>query len=149
MTVEAAHDATIAALAGQFAQWECDKLDDIITPDRVSARQEEYSHLVEQATGIVLVGDDPLQWAAILGGTPLAQMIRRANARSKLVAGVGAVGAFLCQHIISAGAQPATLRGAVSFGPGLGLVNRIVVDVSSTSAAHSDACWLRLLPTPF
>ncbi len=144
LTVEAAHTATVAALHEQFAAWECDRLQPIVVQDRRTARATTHVASVQQATGIILVGDDPAQWAATLGGTPLAQAIRRANARSKLVAGVGAVAAFLCQHMITPGHDPTTLRHAVSFGPGLGLVNRLVVDATTAAPIATDALQRRL-----
>ena len=143
ITVEAAHAATVSALYAQMAEWESDRLTQIIALDRRAVRATHSLLAVEQATGIVLIGDDPRLWAANMGGTPLAQAIRRANARSKLVAGIGAVGAFLCQHIISPGHDASTLRGAVTFGPGLGLVNRVVVD--ATVGASPAATNRRLL----
>jgi cyanophycinase len=145
ITVEAAHAVTLAGLHEQFTTWECDRLDSIVALDRASARSDGHVALVQQATAVVLVGDQPMQWAAILGGTPLAQTIRRANARSKLTAGIGAVSAFLCQHIITPGSQPEKLAGAVAFGPGLGLVNRLVVDATHVGVAHSQASQRRLL----
>lgn len=132
ITTEVTHAESLAALRDQLASWECDRVVEIVALDRRAARNPAHVATVEQATGIVLVGDEPLHGAATLGGTTLAQAIRRANARSKLVAGIGAIGAYLCQHIISPGSQPATLRGAVSFGPGLGLVNRLVVDTADS-----------------
>lgn len=144
ITTEVTHTQSLAALREQLASWECDGLVEIVAPDRRAARNPAHVATVEQATGIVLVGDEPLQGAATLGGTALAQAIRRANARSKLVAGIGATGAYLCQHIISPGPQPATLRGAVSFGPGLGLVNRLVVDTAD-SPDQAEAQQRRLL----
>jgi cyanophycinase len=145
ITVEAAYRETLAVLRTELANWECDRLDEIIALDRTAARNPEYVAHVEQATGMVLIGDDPLRLAATLGGTLLAQAIRRANARSKLVAGMGAAGAFLCQHMISPGSQPTSLRGTITFGPGLGLVNRLVVDANATSTAHSAGSRTRLL----
>ena len=144
MTVEAAHVESIAALHEELSSWECDHLVQIVALDRASARNEAHVPLVEQATGILLVGDDPRRWAATLGGTPLAQAVRRANARSKLVAGIGAAGAFLCQHIISPQAQPTSQRDLVSFGPGLGLVNRLVVDATMTTNVYSEDSRQRL-----
>jgi cyanophycinase len=145
ITVEPAHVQPLAALRDQLASWECEQVVEIVALDRLAARNPAHVAPVERATAIVLVGDDPLRWAAILGGTPLAQAIRRANARSKLVAGIGAVSAFLPQHIIMSGLQPQTLRGAVAFGPGLGLVNRLVIDATSTAVTHSDDAQRRLL----
>jgi cyanophycinase len=132
ITVQANYVETVATLRQQLESLECDRIGEIVALDRIAARDPVHIVPVEQATGIVLVGDDPLLMAAILGGTPLAQAIRRANAHSKLVAGLGAAGAFLCQHLIGPGSQPATLRGMVAFGPGLGLVNRLVLDATSS-----------------
>ncbi|MCC6454137.1 MAG: hypothetical protein IT328_04290 [Caldilineaceae bacterium] len=145
ITVEAAYCEVLAALRAELANWECDRLDQIVALNRSAARNPAHAVSVDQATGIVFIGDDPRRLAATLGGTPLAQAIRRANARSKLVGGMGTAGAFLCQHMISPASQPMSLRGTVAFGPGLGLVNRLVVDAGSTSTAPSAASQTRLL----
>lgn len=145
MTVEEAYASAVAGLYGQMATWESDELTQVVALDRGMARDAQHVGPIERATGIVLVGDDPHLWAANVGGTPLAQAIRRANARGKLVAGVGAVGAFLCQHIISPGSDVTTLHGAVTFGPGLGLVNRLVVDSYEVGAAMGDDQRWRLV----
>ena len=147
VTPELSHTQSLATLREQLASWECDRVVEIVATDRRAARNPAHVATIEQATGIVLVGDEPLRGAATLGGTALAQAIRRANARGKLVAGIGAIGAYLCQHIISPGSQPATLRGAVAFGPGLGLVNRLVVDTAyaAISTDQAEAQTRRLL----
>lgn len=138
ITVEAAHAVTLNALAERMTSLECDQVMQMAIPNRHEARNEAHAASVAQATAIVLVGDEPERWAVTLGGTPLAQAIRRANARSKIVAGIGAVSTFLCQHIIAPGYDKTTLRGAVTFAPGLGLVNRLVVDVAARTRDASD-----------
>lgn len=143
ITAEAAQMQRLAALREQFTAWECDQIGEIVALDRPSARNTAHVTMVEQATGIVLLGDDARHMAATLGGTPLAQSIRRANARSKLVAGLGSASAFLCQHMISPALQQASLRSMVAFGPGLGLVNRLVVDATFTT--HESYAQTRLL----
>jgi cyanophycinase len=145
ITVEPAFIEALAALRAQLASWECDQLAEIVALDRVAARNPAHVAPVEQATGILLLGDDPLRWAAILGGTPLAQTIRRANARSKLVAGIGAAGAFLCQHIVTPALNPTTLPELVTFGPGLGLVNRLVIETAPTVQSYDTHSPTRLL----
>lgn len=137
ITVEAAHVQVVAMLAAEFSALECDHVTEVVALDRAAARNRTYATAVEQSTATLVVGDDPLLLAATLGGTPLAQAIRRANARSKMVAGIGAASAFLCQHIISPGQQPNSLREMVTFGPGLGLVNRLVVDIDSDRAQNA------------
>jgi cyanophycinase len=145
LTVETAHVETVATLRAQLEGWECEQVVEIVALDRQAARNTDHVAPVEQATEVVMVGDDPLRWATILGGTPLAQAVRRANARSKLVAGIGAVSAFLPQHIISPGTRPQTLRGAVEFGPGLGLLNRLIVDAIGANSNPTGESQRRLL----
>ena len=145
ITVEPGHVDELALLREQLASLECDQLVEIVALDRAAARNPAHVAPVEQATGIVLAGAEPLRLAAILGGTPLAQAIRRANARSKLVAGIGAAGAFLCQHILSPGIQGNTVRDLVTFGPGLGLVNRLVVDANNPAREHAGESRTRLV----
>lgn len=142
LTVESTHIATLAALRSQLASWECDQIDEFVALDRKSARTLDHTEAIEQATGIIIVGDDPFRLASTLGGTPLAQAIRRANARGKLVAAIGASSAFLCQHMIRPGSQAdaETLRTLVTFGAGLGLVNRLVIDgTSAITSLNSDS----------
>ena len=52
----------------------------------------EPAHLapLQAATGIFLVGGNQLRFSALLGGTPLAQAIRRANAAGVLIGGTSA-----------------------------------------------------------
>lgn len=145
ITVEPGQIDELAALREQLAGLECDQLVEIVALDRAAARNPAHVAPVEQATGIVLAGAEPLRVASILGGTPLAQAIRRANARSKLVAGIGAAGAYLCQHILSPRVNGFTLRDLVTFGPGLGLVNRLVVDANSLATEHSEESRNRLV----
>ncbi len=145
ITVEAGQVAPLLELKAQMAGWECDRVEEIVALDRLTARDQAFVTQVEQATGIVLLGSDSLRQAALLGGTPLAQAIRRANARSKAVAGLGAAGGYLGQHVIGPGAQPAILRSAVAFAPGLGLVNRLVVDATAHDTPLPEVHRTRLL----
>lgn len=153
ITVEAGQVDALRALMAEMAALECDRVESVVALDRAAARAPELARRVEQATGIVLLGCDALCQAAVLGGTALAQAIRRANARSKVVAGVGAAGGFLGQHSIGPGTQPESLRGAVTFAPGLGLVNRLVVDATATTrplpAAHQTRLLAAVAANPF
>ncbi len=91
----------------------------------------DAAHLapIQQATGIFLVGGNQLRFSALLGGAPLAQAIRRANARGVLVGGTSAGAAVLCEHMIAFGEQGSTpIQRMVNFAPGLGLTNRLIID---------------------
>lgn len=137
----------VALLAADFRAWESDNVAVLIAPTRGAAMDPAHAVAVESATGIVLVGRDALRQSMTLGGTQLAQAIRRGHARGKLVAGIDAAAGYLCQHAIGPGpvTPPQTLRQAVSFAPGLGLVNRLAVDAGSLDAPLSASYEARLL----
>ena len=84
---------------------------------------------LERATAIFLTGGNQLRLATILGGTPVAQAIRRLNAAGVPVAGTSAGAAFLSQHMIAGGDEGGIpTAGGVTLAPGLGLTNRVVID---------------------
>jgi cyanophycinase len=84
---------------------------------------------LESCTLVFFTGGDQLRLVATLGGTPVAQVIRRMNARGVPVAGTSAGAAAICQHMIGRGRSGQVMgRHMVSLAPGLGLTNRIVVD---------------------
>ena len=96
-------------------------------------RREAYDdgclRVLEEATGIFLTGGNQLRLSTILGGTPVAQAIRRLNAAGVHVGGTSAGAAVLPEHMIAGGASGHTPRAdGVILAPGLGLTNRLVVD---------------------
>jgi cyanophycinase len=100
---------------------------------KITRRQEgaepKVIEEVDRSTLIFFSGGDQLRLVATLGGTPLAQAIRRMNARGVPVAGTSAGAGALCQHMIASGRSGQVLgRRMVSLAPGLGLTNRIVID---------------------
>lgn len=105
------------------------QIDILDVSERKSAEDPRWDEMLSQATGIFLTGGNQLRLSTILGGTPIATRIRRANARGVHVAGTSAGAAFLCEHMIAHGASGATPRaGHVALAPGLGLTNRIIID---------------------
>lgn len=84
---------------------------------------------IEDATGVFMTGGNQLRLSTNLGGTAVARLLRRANAKGLHVAGTSAGAAFLCEHMIATGAEGATPRGGmVNLAPGLGLTNRVIID---------------------
>jgi cyanophycinase len=66
---------------------------------------------------------------SLLGGTALAQAIRRLNANGLVVAGTSAGASALCQHMIAFGrAGESPSQRMVQLTPGLGLTNRVIID---------------------
>jgi cyanophycinase len=82
-----------------------------------------------EATGVFLTGGDQLRLSTLLGGTPVARLLRRRNAAGATIAGTSAGAAFLAEHMIARGLEgPSPRADMVSLAPGLGLTNRFVID---------------------
>lgn len=84
---------------------------------------------IEQATGIFFTGGNQLRLTTILGGTPVAKMIRNRNANGVPVAGTSAGASFVSEHMIAFGDDGSSpTSGSVRLAPGLGLTNRFIID---------------------
>jgi cyanophycinase len=123
----------------RLTDWESAEVKLLTLENRHDAQLAHHQVAIEQATAILILEGNPLRFAGLLGGTPVAQAIRRVNARGKLVAGIGRGAALLCQHMIAferpsetgTGGQPPPFlyRKLLQFAPGLGIINRLVLDV--------------------
>lgn len=144
---DAAH---VEDLRRWFAAAEVDSVEVLPVQQRASARDQTLLTLVENATGILLVDGNPLRFTSILGGTPVAQAIRRANARGRVVGGIGRAGAALCQHMIAFDYRRSLPdvflhRSLIQFAPGLGIVNRLALDCDEELGSHFRTHLSRLL----
>ena len=84
---------------------------------------------LEEATGIFFTGGNQLRLTALLGGTPVAQLIRKRNAAGVTVGGTSAGASILSEHMIAFGDEGSSVvAGSVRLAPGLGLTNRFVID---------------------
>ncbi len=84
---------------------------------------------IEEATGIFFTGGNQLRLTALLGGTPVAQLIRKRNAAGVTVGGTSAGASILSEHMIAFGDEGSSvIAGSVRLAPGLGLTNRFVID---------------------
>lgn len=134
----------------RLARMEADSVSLLTITNRADALNPNHHSQLENATGILLVAESALQLAGLIGGTPLAQTIRRANAQGKTVGGVGRGGAILCQHMIAfetraQNPRPFVHRQLIQFAPGLGMVNRLVLDVEHDAAVDLHSGLARLL----
>lgn len=136
LPVDTAAAADAQRFADLFTAWESDSVVQILVDSRDAALHAGSLERVEGATAILLLGENPVRLASILGGTPLAQALRRANARGKIIAGYGRASALLCEHMIAFETgdgeerKPFLRRHLVQFSPGLGITNRVVLDVT-------------------
>ena len=104
-------------------------VDVLSVTEREHARVPAAVEAVERATGIFMTGGNQLRLSTILGGTPLAQAVRRRNAAGAVVAGTSAGAAVLPEHMIATGPTgPSPTTEGVTLAPGLGLTNRLVID---------------------
>lgn len=84
---------------------------------------------LEEATGIFFTGGNQLRLTTLLGGTPVARLIRSRNARGVAVGGTSAGASILSEHMIAFGDEGSSvISGSVRLAPGLGLTNRFIID---------------------
>jgi cyanophycinase len=84
---------------------------------------------IEAATGIFFTGGNQLRLTTLLGGTPVAKLIRARNARGVTVGGTSAGASILSEHMIAFGDEGSSvISGSVRLAPGLGLTNRFIID---------------------
>src|SRR5215475_10844862 len=84
---------------------------------------------LEEASGIFFTGGNQLRVTTLLGGTPVAKVIRAANAHGVTVGGTSAGASILSEHMIASGDEgSAVIAGSVRLAPGLGLTNRFIID---------------------
>ena len=97
--------------------------------ERADASRPEYIEHLDDATGIFITGGNQLRLSTILGGTPVAQKIRRRNASGIHVAGTSAGAAIMPEHMIAGGSTGlAPQADGVNLAPGLGLTNAVIID---------------------
>jgi cyanophycinase len=111
-------------------------------PGRVAA--------LRQVSAIFLSGGNQLRLMSLLGGTLMAQAIRRLNANGVAVAGTSAGASALSQHMIAfgrAGEWPS--QRMVQLTPGLGLSNRVVIDQHFQNRGRTGRLLIAVAYNPF
>jgi cyanophycinase len=84
---------------------------------------------LEAASGIFFTGGNQLRLTTLLGGTPVAKLVRNRNASGVTVGGTSAGASILSEHMIAFGDEGSSvISGSVRLAPGLGLTNRFIID---------------------
>ncbi|MBK8257607.1 MAG: cyanophycinase [Polyangiaceae bacterium] len=84
---------------------------------------------VRDATAIFFTGGAQGRIVTLIGGTPMAQAVRRAHRAGVVVAGTSAGASVICDHMIAQGKKAyAPRRSNITMAPGLGLTKRLVID---------------------
>ncbi len=101
----------------------------IAVDEREDCFKEEIQDSLSKATGIFITGGNQLRLSTILGGTPVAKMIRSMNAAGVHVAGTSAGAAIMSEHMIAGGRTgPTPTEDGATMAPGLGLTNKVIID---------------------
>ena len=96
---------------------------------RKDCHEGEDLDYIEKCDGVFMTGGNQLRLSTTLGGTAVAQTIRRRNAEGMHVAGTSAGAAFMPEHMIAGGKEGTTPSpDMVTMAPGLGLTNAFIID---------------------
>jgi cyanophycinase len=96
---------------------------------REDCQSDQYLEYIDRSDGLFMTGGNQLRLSTTLGGTPVAQLIRRRNAKGMHVAGTSAGAAFMPEHMIAGGSEGSTPSpDMVTMAPGLGLTNSFIID---------------------
>jgi cyanophycinase len=96
---------------------------------------------LEEASGIFFTGGNQLRLTTLLGGTPVAKLVRNRNASGVTVGGTSAGASILSEHMIAFGDEGSSvISGSVRLAPGLGLPTASSSTSTSGSATASGAC---------
>lgn len=96
---------------------------------RADCDNPEFSTILDSATGIFMTGGNQLRLSTILGGTLVAQKIRRKNAAGVAVAGTSAGASIMSEHMVGGGVSNSSpAEGNVTLAPGMGLTNACIID---------------------
>lgn len=98
--------------------------------DRVDANDPDLVATIYSATGIFMTGGDQTRLASILGGSEVGKAMHRAYKRQGVtVAGTSAGASAVSEHMIAGGKRGIhPKKGMISLVPGLGLLNRVIID---------------------
>ena len=113
---------------------------------------QEASRLdrIAQATGIFFTGGNQLRLTTLLGGTPVAKLVRSRNAQGVAVGGTSAGASILSEHMIAFGDEGSSvISGSVRLAPGLGLTNRFIIDQHFTQRDRLGRLLTALTYNPF
>lgn len=97
--------------------------------ERADCKRQDWLDVLEQASGVFMTGGNQLRLATTIGGSPVADMLRRRNAEGQAIAGTSAGASFMSEHMIAHGEEGMTPRSdMVQLVPGLGLTQLAIID---------------------
>ena len=114
-----------------FTMLNCNNVNimDIRTPEE--ARQPQYLERLRQADVVMISGGNQSRLTEMFGGSEFLQVLKQRYYEQPnfIIAGTSAGAMAMSQTMIKGGSVPdALMKGAVKMGPGLGLLNNVVID---------------------
>ncbi len=96
---------------------------------RAQANDPALAAMIGQATGLMISGGEQLRLVSEIGGTLVERAIHNLYQLGGVVAGTSAGAAAMGETIILQGpSTPMVRRGLVELGPGLDLINNLLID---------------------
>jgi cyanophycinase len=96
---------------------------------RSDCASRDVLSLLDSVDGVFITGGNQLKLSTTIGGTPVAQSLRRRNASGMPIAGTSAGAAIMPEHMIAGGEPGATPQADMAtLAPGLGLSNKVMID---------------------
>lgn len=112
-----------------FSELGAGKVEFLPITRRTDCDNPDFAQMLDRATGIFMTGGNQLRLSAILGGTLVAQKIRRQNAAGIPVAGTSAGASIMSEHMVAGGSNNAgPAEGNITLAPGMGLTNAVIID---------------------
>jgi len=124
-SIESAGERYKALFLGMGA----DRAEVVYLGDRQDANDDGPLEHIAPATGIFLTGGNQMRLAAIVGGTRVADLVKRRHAEGAVVAGTSAGASVLSSHMVAFGASGPTPRQRMAnMVAGFGLVPGVIID---------------------
>lgn len=96
---------------------------------RIDADDEKALAAIEKATGIFFTGGDQLKITALLGGTPMHDLLHRKYQKGSVIAGTSAGAAMMSNSMFIGGSSENNPRfGDMEMGPGMDFLLGAVID---------------------
>ncbi len=112
-----------------FRDLDCANAEVLNFTERDHCEAPQSLDFLSHCDGVFITGGNQLRLSTMIGGTPVAKILRRRNADGMPVGGTSAGAAIMPEHMIASGDEGATPRARmVQLAPGLGLSNKIMVD---------------------
>jgi len=122
-------DATGPYYSELFLSLGIGKVEFLPINSREDCNNPEFTEMLERATGVFITGGNQLRLSTILGGTLVAQTIRRRNAAGVPIAGTSAGASIMSEHMIAGGeGNTSPTADGANLAPGMGLTNAVIID---------------------